>query len=96
MNYEDPYRKRNSRRQRRRRGPGGCLVALLLRLLALILALVVLGVGLLYALPVSLFDEKTVFAVMDQKAGPDANIVGHDRQRAALRFQQHERKALRT
>ena len=55
MNYEEPYRKRNSRRQRRRRGPGGCLVALLLRLLALILALVVLGVGLLYALPVSLF-----------------------------------------
>ena len=55
MNYEEPYRKRNSRRQRRRRGPGGCLVALLLRLLALILALAVLGVGLLYALPVSLF-----------------------------------------
>ena len=55
MSYEEPYRKRNSRRQRRRRGPGGCLVALLLRLLALILALVVLGVGLLYALPVSLF-----------------------------------------
>ena len=55
MYYEEPYRKRNSRRQRRRRGPGGCLMALILRLLALILLLAILGVGLLYALPVSLF-----------------------------------------
>lgn len=55
--YYEPYKKRARRRRERaeRRSPGGCLAALLLRLLALYLVLAVLGAGLLYALPPTLF-----------------------------------------
>ena len=52
MRYEEPYRPRPSRRKRR--SAGGCLTNLLLRLFALGLVLLLLGAGLLYALPASL------------------------------------------
>lgn len=59
MYYEEPYRekKRTSkgRSRRRKRSFGGVLLELLLRLIALLLALALLGLGALYALPVSLF-----------------------------------------
>ena len=57
MAYEEPYRNRRRRRgrPRRRRSFGGWLAEGLLRLLALALAVVLLGVGGLYALPVSFF-----------------------------------------
>ncbi len=59
MYYEEPYRKRHKstprRREPRRRGFGAWLLSLPLRLIALILILALLGVALLYALPVSLF-----------------------------------------
>ena len=55
--YYEPYQKKKKTRQpRRRRKPfGAWLAELCLRLFALLLALAMLGVGLLYLLPVSLF-----------------------------------------
>ncbi len=55
--YYEPYQKRKRQRQprRRRRSFGGWLAELCLRLVALALGLALLGAGLLYALPVSLF-----------------------------------------
>ena len=54
--YYEPYQKKKSPRQprRRRKTLGGWLAELCLRLLALVLILILLCVGLLYALPVSL------------------------------------------
>ena len=57
MNYEEPYRKNPKKRRqpRRQRKPfGAWLFGALLRLFALILALLLLGGAVLYALPVSL------------------------------------------
>lgn len=57
MRYEEPYqrRKKAPSRRRRRKSLGGWLAELCLRLLALVLTLAILGLGVLYALPVSLF-----------------------------------------
>ena len=57
MNYEEPYRKKPQKRlqpRRQRKSFGAWLFGALLRLFALILALLLLGGAVLYALPVSL------------------------------------------
>lgn len=80
MYYEEPYRKRKTRQKRseRRRTPGGCLLRLLLRLLALVLALFILTAGLLYVLPVSLFavePEGNQLSLTDGLPATRANIL---------------------
>ncbi|MBQ8110632.1 MAG: LCP family protein [Clostridia bacterium] len=80
MYYEEPYRKRtkNPRTGRRRRSFGGWLIGLCLRLIALLLALFVLGAGLLYALPVSLFmvePEGVELSLADNLPDSRANIL---------------------
>lgn len=72
-----PKRRRGRRRDRQRRGPGGCLGALLARLFAL-LALLVLGAGLLYALPPSLFavePEGVELSLTDGLPASRANVL---------------------
>lgn len=80
MRYEEPYKKRTTqrRRKRRRRGFGAWLAELLLRLLALALALALLGAGLLYILPVSLFavePEGVELSLTDGLPASRANIL---------------------
>ena len=81
MYYEEPYRKRQKpprRRERRRRGFGAWFFSLILRLVALVLVLAVLAVGLLYALPVSLFavePEGVELSLTDGLPASRANIL---------------------
>ena len=80
MYYEEPYRRRAKRRQprRRRRSFGGWLAELCLRLIALVIALALLGAGILYALPVSLFavePEESDLSLTDGLPGNRANIL---------------------
>ena len=80
MFYEEPYRKRKPprRRERRRRGFGAWLLGLLLRLIALALALALLAAGILYALPVSLFavePEGVELSLTDGLPASRANIL---------------------
>lgn len=80
MYYEEPYRRRAKRRQprRRRRSFGGWLAELCLRLIALVIALALLGAGILYALPVSLFavePEESNLSLTDGLPGNRANIL---------------------
>ncbi|MBR1820440.1 MAG: LCP family protein [Clostridia bacterium] len=80
MYYEGPYQKRRKkrRRERRRRGFGAWLAGLLLRLLALLLVLALLGAGLLYILPVSLFavePEGVELSLTDGLPASRANIL---------------------
>ena len=82
MYYEEPYRKRQNRtprrRERRRRGFGAWLLSLLLRLVAFVLILALLGVALLYALPVSLFAVEPVgveLSLTDGLPAAPANIL---------------------
>ena len=80
MYYEEPYRRRARKRQprRRRRSFGGWLAELCLRLIALVIALALLGAGILYALPVSLFavePEESDLSLTDGLPGNRANIL---------------------
>ena len=79
MYYEEPYRKHSPRRRERRRAtPGGCLAHLALRLFALLLALIIFTVGLLYALPVSLFavePDDSQLSLTDGLPASRANIL---------------------
>lgn len=80
MYYEEPYRRRENRRRprRRRRRFGGWLAELCLRLVALVIALALLGAGILYALPVSLFavePEESDLSLTDGLPGNRANIL---------------------
>ena len=80
MYYEEPYRKKGTRRRReyRRRGFGDWFASCLLRLIATLLALLVLAVGLLYALPVSLFavePEGIELSLTDGLPASRANIL---------------------
>lgn len=81
MFYEEPYRKRRKpprRCERRRRGFGAWLVGLLLKLIALALALALMAAGLLYALPVSLFavePEGVELSLTDGLPAARANIL---------------------
>ena len=78
--YYEPYQKKKSPRQprRRRKTLGGWLAELCLRLLALVLILILLCVGLLYALPVSLFavePEDVDLSLTDGLPASRANIL---------------------
>ena len=83
MYYEEPYQRRpakNKRRQprRRRKTLGGWLAELCLRLIALIVALVILAAGLLYALPPSLFSvepEGADLSLTDGLPSSPANLL---------------------
>lgn len=81
MYYEEPSRKKRlppRRRERRRRGFGAWLLSLLLRLIALVLILVLLTAGVLYALPVSLFavePEGVQLSLTDGLPASRANIL---------------------
>ena len=78
--YYEPYQKKKIPRQprRRRKTLGGWLAELCLRLLALVLILILLCVGLLYALPVSLFavePEDVDLSLTDGLPASRANIL---------------------
>ena len=80
MYYEEPYQRRKSRptRKRRRRSFGQWLAELCLRLIALILTLAILGAGMMYALPVSLFavePEGADLSLTDGLPASRANIL---------------------
>ena len=80
MYYEEPYRKKNrvNRSSRRRRSFGGWLIGLCLRLIALLLALLLLGAALLYALPPTLFEVEpggVELSLTDGLPGSRANIL---------------------
>ena len=78
MYYEEPYRKKQKRARRPRRSFGGWLLALLLRLVALVLTVLLLGGALLYFLPVSLFavePEGVELSLTDGLPSDRANIL---------------------
>ena len=77
--YYEPYKKRPGRRERRRRrGPGGCLARLVLRLVVLALVIAALAAGLLYALPPTLFSvepEDSQLSLTDGLPASRVNIL---------------------
>ena len=81
MRYEEPYRRRPTKKRqprRRRQTFGAWLVGVLLRLVALTLAIGLLGAGLLYFLPVSLLavePEGVTLSPTDGLPQDTANIL---------------------
>ena len=81
MRYEEPYRRRPTKKRqprRRRQTFGAWLVGVLLRLVALALAIGLLGAGLLYFLPVSLLavePEGVTLSPTDGLPQDTANIL---------------------